>query len=159
MALASFAASGEPLKHGYAWLALELHNHARAEVKLPALQWNLQLAEEADEWARKLAREGRIYHSEYDARSNTGENIWMGTSGYYSLEDMIGGFLSEQSMFKPGRFPEISLTNKWEDVGHYSQIIWPQTEYVGCGLASGEKYDVLVCRYWPAGNVVGLDVG
>jgi hypothetical protein len=72
---------------------------------------------------------------------------------------MIDAFVEERRDFTPGTFPEVSRTGKWKDVGHYTQIIWPETQKVGCAIARGEHWDFLVCRYWPAGNIVGRKVG
>ncbi|PKP92679.1 MAG: SCP-like extracellular, partial [Alphaproteobacteria bacterium HGW-Alphaproteobacteria-15] len=36
-----------------------------------------------------------------------------------------------------------------------TQIIWPETQEVGCATARNHRHEVLVCRYWPAGNVTG----
>jgi hypothetical protein len=44
-------------------------------------------------------------------------------------------------------------------VGHYTQLIWPTTREVGCAVAKGQGNDVLVCRYAPAGNVLGEKIG
>ena len=59
---------------------------------------------------------------------------------------------AERRNFVPGVFPNVSRTGNWFHVSHYSQIIWPTTARVGCGL-SGGRFDVLVCRYSPAGNI------
>ena len=83
----------------------------------------------------------------------------MGTTGAFSIEQMIGGWTSERRWFVPGRFPYVSRTRSWHDVGHYTQMIWPTTTTVGCGIASARGNDVLVCRYGPAGNVDGSPVG
>ena len=43
----------------------------------------------------------------------------------------------------------------WKDAGHYSQLVWRSTREVGCGFASGQGQDFLVCNYAPVGNVMG----
>ena len=72
---------------------------------------------------------------------------------------MVGGWDSEKRFFTPGIFPNKSRTGSWEDVGHYTQMIWPTTQRVGCALASTQRIDYLVCRYSGAGNIDGRPVG
>jgi hypothetical protein len=79
----------------------------------------------------------------------------MGTRGYFPLEEMVSDWAAEKSMFKPGTFPQVSSTGRWEDVGHYTQIVWSDTARVGCALRSSAEYDYLVCRYASPGNVIG----
>jgi hypothetical protein len=159
VALLAVPASAEPVRGGIAEQILGLHNAARDDAKLPHLAWSADLAKAADPWARKLARDGKLKHSEWKDREGTGENLWIGTAGYFGPEDMIGGFVSEKKDFRPGTFPEVSKTGNWLDVGHYTQIIWPSTTQVGCAIARAKGNDVLVCRYAPAGNYFGDKVG
>ncbi len=135
------------------------HNSERASQGLQGLAWNGRLAREAHEWAQSLASRQMLEHADSGHSRGAGENLWMGTAGYYTLEDMMGGFIEERRHFRPGRFPEVSRTGDWSDVGHYTQIIWPSTEEVGCAVARGSDHEVLVCRYWPAGNWIGYPVG
>jgi len=50
------------------------------------------------------------------------------------------------------------VNGRWDQVGHYSQMIWPGTDRVGCAVRSSARSDYLVCRYSPAGNVFGVTV-
>jgi hypothetical protein len=138
---------------------LAAHNAERDRRHLPRLIWSDQLAQHAKSWAAKLAHDDRMVHSDRKDRPGEGENLWNGTASYFGPEDMVGSFLSERKSFKAGTFPEVSKTGKWQDVGHYSQIIWPTTTAVGCALAHNKVRDYLVCRYSPAGNVFGHAVG
>ena len=134
---------------------LSEHNKARAAVGLPPLRWNHDLRRDARDWAEDLAARRAFHHSPDLLQQGQGENLWMGTRERYTPSQMIGGFLAERAAFRPGTFPDISKTGRWSDVGHYTQIIWPETEEVGCATALNAKHEVLVCRYWPAGNVMG----
>jgi uncharacterized protein YkwD len=138
---------------------LAAHNGERTRLGLQPLTWNASLATNAREWAESLARSGRFEHAPREARQGQGENLFTGTAGAYSLEEMIGGFLAERRDFRAGLFPDVSHTGRWEDVGHYTQIIWPATRELGCAIATGHGRDTLVCRYSPAGNIVGQRVG
>ncbi|APE28745.1 CAP domain-containing protein [Aurantiacibacter gangjinensis] len=132
---------------------LEAHNDARDEVGVPRLAWSNRLAREAHDWAQHLAREGRMIHADRDQRGGAGENLWMGSAGYYGADIMVGGFVAEQQHFRNGEFPQVSTTGTWRDVGHYTQVIWRDTQELGCAVARGQTNDFLVCRYFPAGNV------
>lgn len=150
---ASVAAFAQDTAAERVWL--QEHNSARAEFGSAPLRWNPALAREAQGWARHLAARNQLRHSQRSERGGAGENLWMGTRGYFKPTQMIASFVEERAHFVPGRFPEVSRTGVWEDVGHYTQIVWPETRELGCALAAGAQYDVLVCRYWPAGNRIG----
>lgn len=147
-----------PPANGFAARLLDAHNRERDRLRIPRLVWSQRLASQAQAWAVSLARRNVMEHASYEVRGGAGENLWMGAAGYFSAEDMIGGFIAERDQFKPGPFPDNSRTGDWKDVGHYTQLIWPGTQEVGCAVTKGETYDFLVCRYWPAGNTVGVRV-
>ena len=131
------------------------HNRERERPGVPRLAWNDQLAGQAEAWAQKLAAEGKLRHASEAESGGAGENLWMGTAGYFAPERMVGAFVKERRFYQHGNFPEVSSTGKWQDVGHYTQLVWRDTREVGCAVARGTGYDVLVCRYWPAGNWMG----
>ena len=138
---------------------LAAHNVERERAGVERLQWSHKLAQEAQGWAEHLAAKNALVHATQAQRQSAGENLWMGTAGHYSAEDMIGGFLAERAMFKPGKFPQVSRTGRWQDVGHYTQLIWRDTREIGCAVARNRVNDVLVCRYFPSGNWIGVEVG
>ena len=134
---------------------LAAHNIERAAVGLAPLTWDNKLGTQAAKYAVQLALSRRFAHSDREQRRGSGENLWMGTRAAFSLEGMVGNWASEKRMFKPGVFPAISRTGSWHEVGHYTQMVWPATQRVGCALATNSGEDYLVCHYWPAGNVHG----
>jgi hypothetical protein len=137
---------------------LAAHNVARSQVGALPLAWDPALGAAAAAYAQQMAFTGVFEHSNRQARRGIGENLWMGTRGAFSIETMVGGWTSERRMFAPGIFPAVSRTGNWADVGHYTQIVWPTTQRVGCALASTPRIDYLVCRYSPAGNMDGRQV-
>ncbi len=134
---------------------LAAHNAERAAAGVSPLTWDPQLGVEAAKYAVQLALSRRFAHSMPASRGATGENLWMGTRGAYGAEAMVAGWASEKRLFTPGVFPAVSRNGNWEQVGHYTQMVWPGTQRVGCALASSGGEDYLVCRYFPAGNVIG----
>ncbi|OYW46506.1 MAG: hypothetical protein B7Z08_05550 [Sphingomonadales bacterium 32-68-7] len=156
MAVPAAAEPGEPAPPAdFARRVLAEHNAERGRVGVPRLVWNGRLAHGAQAWADRLARDGTVRHAPREARGGAGENLWFGTAGLFPTEAMIGAFVSQKRLYRPGPFPAVSSTGRWQDVGHYTQVVWRTTREVGCGLARGSGHDVLVCRYWPAGNWVG----
>jgi hypothetical protein len=131
---------------------LAAHNKYRAELGIPPLTWSDTLAQHAKAWAKELAKKGTLVHAH---QQGEGENLWMGTSGYFSFTQMVDGWGGEKKYFKYGSFPNVSTSGNWADVGHYTQVIWKDTTEVGCGLAKSSGNDILVCRYGPPGNYMG----
>lgn len=130
---------------------LNAHNGYRASVGVGRLSWSTKLAREAQQWANHLAATNSCYHS-----NSGGENLWEGAAGHYTYTQMVQSWGNERQYFRSGAFPHVSTTGRWEDVGHYTQMIWGGTTEMGCGCALGRdgRYR-LVCRYSPAGNVMG----
>lgn len=132
-----------------------LHNRERAVFGAPPLAWDPALAAAAASYGPALERRGRLVHSPSESRPGQGENLWMGTAGAYALEEMIGSWAAEKSLFAPGIFPTVSRSGHGEDVAHFTQMVWPATRRVGCALHRGQRWDFLICRYSPPGNMVG----
>jgi hypothetical protein len=83
----------------------------------------------------------------------------MGSRGGYRTSEMAQSWSAEKRMFRAGIFPNVSRTGSWGDVGHYTQMVWPATNRMGCSLRSSAHWDYLVCRYSNPGNLVGARVG
>lgn len=128
---------------------IELHVRERSAVGSPPLEWNEELAQDAATYAEILASTGRFEHD--PTNEDQGENLWMGTRGYYSLPHMISGWSEEKR--------QLSRMRSWEDghdqVGHYTQMVWKDTRSVGCAISRNRTDEFLVCRYDPPGNVIG----
>jgi hypothetical protein len=135
---------------------LSTHNAARAELGERPLIWDNRLAQSAADYAAMLERSGRFEHSrQRDAATAQGENLWMGTRDAYSFEEMVDGWIDERRHYRPAPVPASSNTGRWSDVAHYTQIVWQSATAMGCAMASNRADDFLVCRYSPAGNVIG----
>lgn len=140
---------------GFEARLLAAQNRERAAHGIEPLGWDTGLARSAQAWADRLADTGAFAHAPVDRRRPIGENLWIGSRGRYSLEAMVDAWTREKRNFKPGAFPDNSVTGRVEDVGHYTQVMWRDTRQVGCAVARGARADVLVCRYGEAGNRMG----
>jgi hypothetical protein len=133
---------------------LATHNAERARLGIRPLTWSPALAAQAAQWAQHLSTLPVLEHD--DSLDIEGENLWRGSKGAYSPEDMVDLWIDERAAFKNGVFPDVSTSGQWEDVGHYTQVIWRQTAQVGCALTTaGGEDEVLVCRYMEGGNFEG----
>ena len=132
---------------------LQHHNAYRRALQLSDLQWSAALAADALTWAKHLAQIDRGEHDQ-DVVGKEGENLWWGTANAFSYGVMVDAWGSEKKMFRYGAFPDCR-SNRTAVVGHYTQIVWRNTQSVGCALVGNGRMDYLVCRYSPPGNVYG----
>jgi len=138
---------------GFIRSILSAHNALRQEIQLSNLAWSANLAADAQAWANHLAETDKGDH-DVSIRGREGENLWWGTTGAYSYTQMVEFWGNEKNGFLYGTFPNCKKSRS-SVVGHYTQIIWKNTTSVGCALATNGKTDFLVCRYAPAGNIIG----
>lgn len=77
----------------------------------------------------------------------------MGTSHTHSFTQMAEDWGKEKQYFNnEERFPNVSTTKNWSDVGHYTQMVWENTTYLGCGGTHGSDGNYrFVCRHPPPG--------
>lgn len=133
---------------------LSAHNAVRAAAEPPPmpplapLEWDPQLAEIATTWAEGC----RFVHSQ---GTGLGENLYV-ASWAASLEEAVESWADEDQFYD-------YATNSCSGVcGHYTQIVWRDTERVGCGFADCPAVEgvnfggrLWVCNYDPPGNWVG----
>lgn len=134
------------------------HNAERARVGAAPLAWDPTLAASAAAYGPALASLGRLVHSPRVSRPGQRENLWMGPRGTYGPEQMVEAWSKERLLLRPGVYPSVSATGRWEDVSHYTQMVWPTTTRVGCAVYSDAKIDYLICRYSPPGNRDGIPI-
>ncbi|KAL5285148.1 crispld1 family protein [Megaselia abdita] len=149
-------------------IILQEHNRLRQSVatgnvlgqpsaeNMREIVWDDELAAKAQEWANNC--QFRHDPKRTINRFTMGQNlaiIWSTAP----LADDDGDFPSRiQAWFNEVR--KYSFGDPWAPyTGHYSQLVWGDTDLVGCGFAyykDKSKYNKLyVCNYGPGGNVVG----
>ena len=137
---------------------LDVHNQERLAHGAQPLRWDPALAAAAASYGPALAAIGTLQHSPKESRPGQRENLWMGTRGAFTPEQMVSQWIAEKRYFRPGVFPAVSSTGNWLDVSHYTTMIWPTTTRVGCAIYRAAVLDYLICRYSPPGNVDGKPV-
>ncbi|WP_303903212.1 CAP domain-containing protein [Thiohalomonas denitrificans] len=139
---------------------LSEHNAIRSQHELPPLRWSPSLAEDAAAWADHLAEQEscRMVHGE----SGQGENLFWASPRRWSdgrtviqpiePEEVVQHWAAEQAFYDYAT----NTCRSGEQCGHYTQIVWEETEEVGCAKRiCPDQSQLWVCRYHPPGNVVG----
>ena len=121
---------------------LAMHNHVRQEVGVGPLSWSKKLAQHAQSWAEKLAASGRFQHS----GSAYGENL----AAAPHIVDAVHMWVKEKDKYRKG----MGFT---PETGHYTQVVWNKTRYVGMGKADAGQYFIWIANYDPPGNMNGRD--
>ncbi|XP_077292836.1 uncharacterized protein LOC143915889 [Arctopsyche grandis] len=147
---------------------VNVHNQLREQVASGKLKtqpkasdmqlivWDDKLESMAQKWANNM----QIGHSKNrtDVRFSTGENL-MVIGPYLNFdivpkwEEIINDWFNEHKLYKYQPYV------KDKAVGHYTQMIWATTKYIGCGFATFTwnqgPIAYYVCHYGPSGNYLG----
>jgi pathogenesis-related protein 1 len=137
---------------------LAAHNRVRAQVGLSPLRWSTILAQNAQDWADHLAINNacRMRHS------GPGENLYWASAIDWSngrrevqkvdANKVVTAWADERQHYNP----KTNRCDPGKVCGHYTQIVWGNTQKVGCAYricANSEQ--VWVCHYRPVGNIRG----
>ncbi|XP_071691674.1 pathogenesis-related protein 1B-like [Rutidosis leptorrhynchoides] len=122
---------------------VSVHNCIRKVLNIPPLQYDPALEQAAQAWADQR-KDCKLIHSD-----KCGENMAYGPS--LNITYAVQMWLDERRDYD-------CKENKCKKMcGHYTQIVWKNTQRVGCARSpcSDGTCFVVVCNYDPPGNVVG----
>lgn len=128
------------------------HNAVREKLGIAPLVWDANVAKYAQAWADKLKAKGcDLQHRPRkgpDAQKY-GENIFAAMGSTPSAREVVDEWVAEVKDYN-------AKTNKCSGVcGHYTQVVWRNSQKLGCGMASCGGAEVWVCNYDPPGNFLG----
>ena len=137
------------------------HNKWRQRVGIDDVSWSGELARQAQEYADTLQNRGCIM--EHSGTDDYGENLYLGWAKpgpvNVSPTEVVDSWGSEKQYYD---YDSNSCNNPKESqgCGHYTQLVWSDTEEIGCGMASCNNKDnseteIWVCQYTPPGNYIG----
>lgn len=111
------------------------------------LAWNDSLASYAADYAARC-----IWAHSYGP---PGENL---ARGYPNVTSAVDAWGNERELYTFS--PEDQVTGFSEPTGHFTQLVWKSTQTVGCAAYAcngdnGLAGYLLVCEYWPPGNIEG----
>lgn len=140
------------------------HNVWRQAVGIPQIAWSNTLAATAQEWADFLAStkgKCRLKHRPRKGKHARpfGENLYQTFSSpdppQPSPQEVVNAWGNESESYDAATHACASGAV----CGHYTQIVWRGTQFVGCGKAACKTDQfhtvIWVCNYHPPGNVVG----
>jgi pathogenesis-related protein 1 len=159
------------LNDGEATEAIAAHNAIRQRVAqaesqrlggtvaIPDLIWDADIAAVAQDWAdQQAARLQQGLPTEHRPNNVYGENIYWAWSAPDQPDltptAAVTWWASEEAYYDYD-------TNTCADgqvCGHYTQVVWSTTTYIGCGQsiwadADGRQYVLWVCNYAAPGNL------
>jgi pathogenesis-related protein 1 len=138
---------------------LTAHNTWRRKAGAASLRWTADLAASASLRASYLASHG-CYIEHGLLPEDIGENLYhIGAARAEGRAPELATVTPKQVVDAWGE--ESADYNEKQDrcapgrqCGHYTQIVWPSTEEVGCGMAVCPSLgQVWVCHYRPRGNI------
>ena len=133
---------------------LDRHNILRSKHGAAPLKISNALNVSAQKWADYLINTASFKHS---GSENVGENLFKSWSSCpdatVSGDQAADDWYSE---IKDYNFEDSEeQINEIGGVGHFTQLVWDETEYLGVGYVFKDGTCIVVAQYEPAGNVVG----
>jgi pathogenesis-related protein 1 len=147
VALAVLARDADETTTAFAREMLAAHNAVRRKVGVPSLKWSNKLGAQAEEWAKTLAATGAS-----KMQGIPGQNIgYTSPPGSSKRTDIVAAWAAEAANYDHDK--NVCIDPKLR-CHHYTQVVWRNTNFVGCATARDAQRDIWVCDYDPPGNDV-----
>ena len=132
-------------------IQIEAHNKYRQMHQAEDVVYDEGLAQGAQQWAEKLAKEDKFYHSESDERYGAGENLAMYGSSDPNDKTLLTTACATDMWYDEVKDYDFGNPGFAMNTGHFTQVVWKGTKKVGFGYAG----NYVVGRYEPSGNMMG----
>jgi uncharacterized protein YkwD len=143
---------------------LDIHNSERRALGLEDIFYSDTLEKRAQEYADKLASSGKFEHDPTnqtkDLKTSIGENLYASTNPNVTFKRAALVWANEKRYYHYGKVGDSGTCDNTKKCGHYTQMIWKNSTKVGCAKARYKQGSysggyVIVCKYYPVGNIVG----
>ncbi|TMW69098.1 hypothetical protein Poli38472_001254 [Pythium oligandrum] len=124
---------------------LNAHNKVRAEVGVPLLEWDENLAKKGKDWATHMEKNNFFAHNTPGQTDYQMNNLYGGTT----CIDAVNAFYAEKSKLPADR---VVRAESYMQYGHYTMMVWRSTTRVGCGRGPTKN---VACYYETPGNMIG----
>ena len=125
--------------------AADLHNSYRRKHGARDFKESSTITSRAQSYAQRC-----IFEHERDGRY--GENLYMSSARENpssALRNAIRAWYNEARQYSYGSGGFSMAT------GHFTQVVWASTREVGCGVSHCNFGTIVVCKYYPPGNMLG----
>eukprot|EP00121_Abeoforma_whisleri_P011648 Awhi_evm1s10750 len=149
----SFVAVVQSMTQEEATTIINKHNQIRSQYCADTIEWDNDLALEAQQWANHCpsihspqASDDKICGAVRCNQVTSGENVaW----GYSTWDQVVDAWYSQVQSYDFNN-PGFSDTT-----GHFTQLVWAASAKIGCAATVGCPgiNIAYVCKYSPAGNV------
>jgi len=136
-------------QQAYQQRALNLHNRYRAKHHAPALGNDNGLNDAAVKCARWYAEQRTINHK-CPHKGNAGENLAAGSGGNWSADQFAD--MSTNMWYDEEKKYDYNNPGFSSATGHFTQVVWKNSQKFGFGYAKVGDYTVGVGLYSPPGN-------
>ncbi|XP_045765701.1 venom allergen 5-like [Maniola jurtina] len=131
---------------------------AASEMRL--MVWDEELAAKAADWASNNRFAHNPDRTVASRRFTTGENIYYAGNSdmdwQLNIDSALEAWFIEYEDFEFGPLTPGHFRNSDKPIGHYTQMAWWNTVYIGCGISENFEDDMkvyyVVCNYGPPGN-------
>ena len=128
---------------------LNNHNIYRKRHQVNKLVTNPQIELIAQQYAENLALKGIKKYS-----SNTYYGDALGENIFISYNSFSGEYVS-QSWYEENQYYNYYIPEFNSLYRDFTQMVWKDTEEMGCGASCTDNICAVVCNYYPAGNIEG----
>ena len=130
---------------------LELHNEARSDVGSPSLIISKRLSTYAQKLADSISKISIYNYKQPLKKNNIGTNMFI-SDRHKDIWDAFIFWYSEIDDYKHSRIVS-KETNP--PTCHYTQMVWNNTKQLGVGISNLKNGGVvIVCTYYPSGNII-----
>ena len=119
---------------------------------LPAMNLLLDKERLSDDGDEQMSSDVNGDYDEFEDQDE-GRTL-VGTNNTSLLINLVSQWGSEKQYFVYGIFPNVSVSGK--TIGHYTQMVWGDSQQVGCGIANNDGgWVYFVCNYYLVENMRG----